>query len=251
MTRPPKAFGSKLLVLAPHFPPSIGGSETLLYNLFSHFPRGSYAAVTQKKMPFDPLGPLPCPYYYVPSSPMVYRITSRAGLLLIPLVKSIAYRALRREKATALFLNIPDGFFVIAGWHLAKRLSLPYYVYLHDLWEENERSLNAWMARRYEQRVLAGAKKLFTITDMARQYYLQKYGIDSEILPHCIDPGITKIPPRSRPRWTEGTVFRVLTSGSFYEGMNLGALRSLKDALIAHPGENIELRISRQVLIGL
>jgi len=243
MTERKSTSGAKLLVLAAYFPPAIGGSPTLLYNLFRHFPSGSYAAVVQNVGSFEPENRLPCTYYRIPNGLIVRKIAGRAWPMIVPLIERIALRAVRRENPTALFLNIPTGAFVIAGWRLARRLSLPYYVFLHDLWEENESPLYAHIIRPFEKQIMAGAETVFTITDMARQYYLNKHGVDSKILLHTIDPEFTRIPPRTRPAWKSGKPFRVVTSGSFYPKMNVDALISLYRAIAARPNEAIELRI--------
>jgi glycosyltransferase involved in cell wall biosynthesis len=237
---------SKVLVVAANFPPTIGGSQTLLYNLFRYFPSDSYAAVSQNTGPFDPESRLPCSCYYAPNLPLIQRIYNRVWPLCIPLLEKTVYRAQLKEKAGALFLNLPDGAFLIAGWRLARKMSLPYYVFLHDLWEENERYLNVRVARHFEKQILTGAETVFTITDRARQYYLDKYNVDSKVLLHTIDPEYTNIPPRTRLPWTSGMSFRIVASGSFYPDMNLDTLRSLNKAIIAHPDENIELRILTQ-----
>lgn len=229
--------------MASYFPPFIGGSQTLLYNLLSHFPVGSYATVGWDTTRFGTSGALPCPCYHVPDSRMVQGMVVRSWLPFLPMIYRVAARAYRIERPDVLFLNVPDGAFLVAGWLLAKRLSIPYYVYLHDLWEEHERYLNAWWARRWERRILAGAKTVFTITDKARDYYLSKHGLDSKILLHTIDSANGDFPRRSRPPLGEAAPFRIVTSGSFYESMNLDALRSLRVALDRHQDESVELRI--------
>ncbi|CAB1057762.1 hypothetical protein D1BOALGB6SA_2517 [Olavius sp. associated proteobacterium Delta 1] len=246
MNEESRILGKKLLLMAVHFPPSIGGSPTLLHNIFRYFPAGSYAAVTQNEGTFDPNSRLPCKSYSIPKFPFVrfmQRIDAHAWPLLIPFVERTAFRAQVKENAQAIFLNLPDGKFLIAGWRLAKKLSLPYYVFLHDLWEENEKPINAWFARRFEKQILKEAKTVFTINDMARRYYLEKHGVHSKILLHTIDPEFTKMPARTRPKWKPGKTFRIVTSGSIYVDMNLDALLSLNQALAAHPNERVELRI--------
>ncbi|MCX5887992.1 MAG: glycosyltransferase, partial [Deltaproteobacteria bacterium] len=235
---------SKILLIAPHFPPTIGGSQTLLRNLFRHFPQGSYATVTQKIGIADANAKMNCQHYYVPTNALLQRIRRYAEVILIPLSEGIIHNAARREKAQMIFLNMPDGHFMIAGWLAAQRLSIPYCVYLHDLWVENQRYLNKVIATRLELRILSGATILFTLTEAMRDYYLEKYQLESKVLPHGIDLDNAKaIPPRSRPPWKHDKPFRIVTSGAFYGQMNLDALRSLRKVFYYHPDEYIELHI--------
>lgn len=233
----------KILMMAAYFPPTPGGSPTLLYNLLRYFPEGSYAAVAHASKSVDTSSELPCTVYRMPHSQLVDRIQGKAWPLILPLAEAVGTLAIRKEKPDALFLNSPTSAFMVAGYRLAKRYNLPYYVFLHDLWEENESAFNRKAVGRFEKEILQGAEKLFTITDMARQYYLDKYGIDSEILLHTIDPEFTVIPERRRKPYAKGEPFRILTSGAFYSNMNLDTLFVLKRALDRNPEADIELRI--------
>jgi|GEM_PF-3784315 len=233
----------KLLMMAAFFPPIPGGSSTLLYNLLRHFPEGSYAAVAHDSKIMDSSSELPCTVYRMPHGRIVDTIQERAWPLVLPLAEATATLAAKNEKPDALFLNCPTSAFMVAGYRVARRMNLPYYVFLHDLWEENEYGINRRAIAHFEADILKGAEKIFTITDMARNYYLDKYGVDSEVLLHTIDPEFTVIPERTRKAYADGEPFRILTSGAFYANMNLDTLQVLNRLLADHPDANLELRI--------
>jgi glycosyltransferase involved in cell wall biosynthesis len=141
----------------------------------------------------------------------------------------------RRERARAIWANWPNTPFLLGAWRAARRLGLPLYVHLHDTWREAYAArplyLERWTAWRYEARVLRSARRLFTITEAAREHYLRTLGVDSTVLPHAVPQADLDRPSRPRPVPTAGGRRILHFAGHVYRSMNTDALATLARAL--------------------
>jgi glycosyltransferase involved in cell wall biosynthesis len=227
-----------LLVAAAGFPPTVTGSAVLNRNLWGAWPAGDLVAVSVR-LPGAPMDPgLALPDVAVTLvDPWPFR-HPRLAAQLDPLAAGAVERTVgdvaRKAKARAIWANWPNTPFLIGAWRAASRLRLPLYIHLHDTWREAYAArplflerLTAW---RYERRVLGDARRLFTITDAAREHYLRKLGLDSTVLPHAVPQDDLVRDPRATPRPSSGP--RVLHfAGHVYRAMNTDALAVLARAL--------------------
>ena len=137
-----------------------------------------------------------------------------------------------RELNTAvLFGAYPDGVHLVAAFRAAQQLGLPFYAHMHDLWLENTQkgTAQACLAALWEPRILCHAARVLCMTEAMQRHYEKKYGIQPELLPHCIadrdlDSAPTTLRPPQRKRPT------VLFVGAVSNPMNLDALKVLAEA---------------------
>ena len=87
-------------------------------------------------------------------------------------------------------LNVfPDALWFVATYEVCKKMKIPYFIHMHDLWEENFPGKNepyGKLARKYEKDIFRHAKKIFCMTDKQQEHYENKYRIKTELLPHCV-----------------------------------------------------------------
>jgi glycosyltransferase involved in cell wall biosynthesis len=140
-------------------------------------------------------------------------------------------RQMRELKTAVVFGAFPDGVYLVATFLAAQQLRLPFYAHMHDLWLENTQrgTTQARLAAFWEPRILCHATRVFCMTEAMQKHYEKKYGIQTELLPHCIadrdlDNAPTAIRPPRRKRPT------VLFVGTVSNAMNLDALKVLADA---------------------
>lgn len=97
---------------------------------------------------------------------------------------------LKRNKADIVFGVYPSAEFFIAAYRASKKLRLPFIAHMHDLWEDNidKDKIKKSQALRWEPIILKNANIVFCMTDVQKQFYKEKYGIQASILPHTIKP---------------------------------------------------------------
>ncbi|HEY8151539.1 MAG TPA: glycosyltransferase [Vicinamibacteria bacterium] len=226
-----------ILVAAAGFPPTITGSAVLNRNLWGAWPADDVVAVSVR-LPgarVDPGLALPgVPVTLVEPWPFRRpRVAAQLDPFAAGAVARVVADVARRTQARAIWANWPNTPFLIGAWRAARELRLPLYVHLHDTWREAYAArplplerLAAWW---YEGRLLRAARRLFTITDAAREHYLRSLGLDSTVLPHCVPAAdLDRPPPAARPVGTR----RVLHfAGHVYRAMNTDALAMLARAL--------------------
>jgi glycosyltransferase involved in cell wall biosynthesis len=129
-----------------------------------------------------------------------------------------------------VFAAFPREDFFVASFLAARRLRLPFYAHMHDLWQENmPDGQAARFAAAWEPVVLQQATRVLCMTEAMRKHYEKKYGIQTELLPHSIPEQDYLRAPRAivPPRMAKPTVLFV---GAVSPAMNLDALRILAAA---------------------
>ena len=144
----------------------------------------------------------------------------------------VGARSTKQREALVHVLEDVDGF------RTAQQLGLPFYAHMHDLWLENTQrgTANGRLAALWEPRILHHATRVLCMTEAMQEHYEKKYGIQSELLPHCItdrdlDSAPTALRPPQRKRPT------VLFVGAVSNPMNLDALKVLAEASELLPQE--------------
>ena len=125
----------------------------------------------------------------------------------------------------------PDGVYLVAAFRAARQLRLPFYAHMHDLWLENTPRGTAIdrLAALWEPRILCQATRVLCMTEAMQKHYEKKYGIQTELLPHCIaDRDLSCAPTALCPRQRERPT--VLFVGAVSETMNHDALKVLAEA---------------------
>jgi glycosyltransferase involved in cell wall biosynthesis len=131
----------------------------------------------------------------------------------------------------------PREDFFVAAFLAARRLRLPFYAHMHDLWQENmPDGQAARFAAAWEPVILQQATRVLCMTEAMQKHYEKKYGIQTDLLPHSIPEQDYLRAPREilPPRMVKPTILFV---GAVSPAMNLDALRVLAAASELLPPE--------------
>lgn len=219
----------KLTIISEAFAPKMVGSPVLLNNLFEEYkgPLSAiagwpYGALIDKS--FTPA----CPTSYIkwPLN-ILQRVHDRFKLKFLFLDRILIKWHLKRHQTNVALVVCPGGEFFVAGCQACLELKIPYFVHMHDLWSDNltEDSSIRLFADVWEPRVLRGAKKVFAMTNIQKDYLDKKYGIDCIVLPHTIPTNrINEWRPFSTSKLTREEKIIVYT-GNISHMMNLDAIQ--------------------------
>jgi glycosyltransferase involved in cell wall biosynthesis len=225
-----------LTVVTLSFPPQVSGSTVLLTNLLQQYPGEVHAiAGYDRDARSDPAFTTPCPTSHLRFPrrfPILCdRLRRRFPMVSYHHMQRAIQRQMRALNTAVVFGAFPDGVYLVATFLVAQQLRLPFYVHMHDLWLENTRrgTAQARLAALWEPRILRHATRVLCMTEAMQKHYEKKYGIQPEILPHCIadrdlDSAPTALRPPQRKRPT------VLFVGAVSDAMNLDALKVLAKA---------------------
>jgi glycosyltransferase involved in cell wall biosynthesis len=236
--------GALLTVVSAKFAPQVSGTTILLANLLSAYTSRvnvvtGYGGYTRSDPSFQP----PCSIRRLPlarPSARLYGYLRRqhpeiTRRILQPLITA----KLRDLRTDVVMATLPDDVYLVASFLTARALRLPFYVHMHDLWAENvspSSSLGRF-AQRWEGTILKGAARVLCMTEAMQKHYQAKYGIGSDLLPHCIaERDYLTAPSEIRPpRMQKLTVLFV---GTVSPSMNLDALKVLASASELLPAES-------------
>ena len=233
----------RLTVVSRSFPPRVTGSAILLANLLSSYPWNVRAiAGDDQYVQLDPAFVPPCPTQSVLlpyCSPRVYdSVRIRYPAIAYRLIRGAIHRLLRAVGADVVLTAFPREDFLIAGFLAARRMRVPFYAHMHDLWQENmpAGTSAARLAATWEPVVLQQATRVLCMTEMMQKHYERKYGIQTDLLPHSIhEQEYLRAPREIRPpRLPKPTVLFV---GAVSPAMNLDALQVLASASELLPPE--------------
>jgi glycosyltransferase involved in cell wall biosynthesis len=147
------------------------------------------------------------------------------------LINGAMRRALTAVGTDVVLAAFPREDFLVSTFHAARRLRLPFYVHMHDLWRDNlsADTAAARFADVWEPVILRQATRVLCMTEAMQKHYEKKYGIQTEILPHSISEQDYRRAPREMlpPRLPKPTVLFV---GAVNPAMNLDALKVLASA---------------------
>jgi glycosyltransferase involved in cell wall biosynthesis len=225
-----------LTVVTLSFPPHFSGSTILLTNLLQHYPGEVHAiAGYDRDARLDSTFTTPCPTSHLTFPrrfPILWdRLRRRLPSVSNHYLQRTIHRQMRDLNTAVVFGAYPDGVHLVAAFRAAQHLGLPFYAHMHDLWLENTQrgTANGRLAALWEPYILRHATRVLCMTEAMQEHYEKKYGIQPELLPHCIAdrdldsaPTVLRPPQRQRPT--------VLFVGAVSDQMNLDALKVLAQA---------------------
>jgi glycosyltransferase involved in cell wall biosynthesis len=147
-------------------------------------------------------------------------------------------RALKKLNADVVFASFPYDVYTAAAFVAARRLGLPFYIHMHDLWIENTppNSATAQFAEKWEPITLKESTRVFCMTEAMQEYYEKKYGVRTDLLPHSVsDQDYLKAPTDVLPAQLAKPT--ALFVGAVSPQMNLDALKVLAEASELLPQE--------------
>lgn len=235
--------GPMLTVVSSSFPPRASGSAILTANLLSDY-IGKVSAIAghNRYMKPDPDFRPPCATRYLGLPrrvPRLYEALNRTVPFIVWRSLKGSIRKTFEELRTDIVLAAyPREDFLVAAFHAARKLHLPFYAHMHDLWMENmpPGSAASRLAEKWEAVILKGSTRVLCMTPSMQTHYERKYGIETDLLPHTIPKqDCLSAPAEMRPpRMAKPTVLFV---GAVNPAMNLDALKVLALASELLPSE--------------
>jgi glycosyltransferase involved in cell wall biosynthesis len=235
--------GPMLTIVSGSFPPRVSGSAILLANLLSNYTDKVSAIVGYNQYAgYDPAFLPPCPT----QSLVLPRLLPRVYDHLATQFPAMLCRSIQspiRKKLTTLGTRValapfPREDFLVATFLATRRLHLPFYAHMHDLWMENipPDTALARFAATWEPLILKNSRRILCMTEAMQRHYEKKYGIQTDLLPHTIpEQDLLRAPLEMRPaRMAKPTVLFV---GTVSPVMNLDALKVLTSASELLPRE--------------
>ena len=245
----------KILVISSIcFPPCLIGPAILMGNLFRYFPKGSYhvlmGRLDHQWLPLDMDSMLPAQYTYTryPSFNLRGNLFRRIRTLMrdiFSLYEVIwkGIKIIRREKVDNIFV-IRDHYVEISAlfihWLSRKKIAM----WLPDLYYVPDSSKEGWIKsfdRLMEPIMLKSIDMICVTGEPTREYYQEKYGIDTVVLPHTVDIG--KYNELSRRIEKNNSVTNIIFTGTLGDGQPSGILDLLTIAK-----ESLELKIKLTVI---
>lgn len=233
-----------LLIVSRSFPPQVSGSSVLLANLLFSYP-GSVAAAAgySHYAREDPEFTAPCLTAYLrpPAVPLLERAYDRGIQRLHWLVRGFIRRQVAHWRPAAIMGVFPSVDFFVPAFQIAQSAGLPFYAYMHDLWQENYApgQRRRIMADSWERIILTQARRVLCMTEAQGELYRRKYGIAYDLLPHTVPlQDLATLPESAHapglPRRT------VLFTGNYSDAMNADSLATLAAAADLLP-DDVEL----------
>jgi glycosyltransferase involved in cell wall biosynthesis len=223
-----------VLLLTNNFPPYIGGSSQILYELLRHFPKNYFSVYhgvgsTQKNSNYLPfaikqpkfMGSLLWTQRIIRYLPLLYSIW-------LVLYVSIS---VKKKKINAIYAHYPSAPFVIAAYYLSIILKKPLIIYYDIIWEGRGGKREDELAARYERNIVKKAKKIITINEHLAKHLEEKYQINCVTIPHTTSRehrsllNSFKAQPKSEP------IFKIHFAGAIYPRMNQDSIIRLAMAM--------------------
>jgi len=232
----------KLVITCAGFPPLVVGTPVLMANLFRAY-RGKMEAVVgwEYGAKVDPAFTPPCRTHYLRFRPdILQRAMQRFKRLYFFIVRWFIYIQLKRLKPTAVFAaSTPDGVFFVASFLACRKLKIPFWAHIHDMWHEGTEkgSFRGALAAQWEPVIFRDADRVFCMTEAAIAYYQAKYPRAYEMMPHCV-PADAEIPETIAVRTREpGENKLILYTGNISDDGNRDALAEFVKCIDSLPPE--------------
>ena len=227
----------KLFLVCSTLPPLVIGSTVLLKNIFERYPGSIQAAAgweygarqdNQFKLPFKT--------HYLRFKPsLLQRVMEKFNYFHFQIILAFLSFRMKQYNPDAVFSACtPDGLFFTASYIIAKKNRLPFFVQMHDLWEENTKkgSFKERLSKKYEEEIFEYSQKVFCMTEVQRNFYINKYpNLKFEILPHCIPQESLNSAGYEKGLLTRNKNKQILYTGNISRAMNLDALRQLVSSI--------------------
>jgi glycosyltransferase involved in cell wall biosynthesis len=225
----------KLLIVSQAFPPEVSGSATLLTNIVEAF-KGECTAISgySRYVKRDPSLVPPCPTISIrpPRIRLFELLYARTINRFRFIVRSAIRKQVRRDRPDVIMGAFPHSTFFIAAFEVAQEFGIPFFAHMHDLWQENypDGYYAKTLADKYERHILTTAARVLCMTSTQQLHYKNKYGVESDLLPHSIPPGKIAaaekhLSERSLPKTT------ILFAGAVSSVMNDDALKVISNSL--------------------
>ncbi|MDT8390973.1 MAG: glycosyltransferase [Lentisphaeria bacterium] len=239
----------RLLFFSQRFPPSVGGTPTVLKNLVSQLSTDQAAVVSMEEPDHRGTWRPEMPQARLKRPNKIIRKVDKRFFSLIPRFAFAGSRLVPRGDTKAVIGVFPYPAFALAAWFLARWRRAPFCLYMMDMWEDNApaKGLERWFAKRYEPRIFATAHRIFCISESLSGHLRRKYPAQAGkiiTLPHPMGLETDCLPEKKTSgRWKRPGEFLIVYTGQVY-GCTADPIQTLVKGLDALADLNPRLIIS-------
>jgi len=235
--KPPIYKSGHVLFITDGFPPRVGGSSVLNYNLLTYFDEKSFTVITRYS-----LGANKLKRENRMSVIRLFAQISRLGKLndwlfrlQIPLAK-IRIKILAKKNESKLIIGTYPNLNVIdLAMRVANDLKLPFVSYLHDtVFEGNIGTRLEAHARKLSEKIFNQSRLVFVMSDGMAELYLKKNEVETIPLRHTYSEKIFEATiQKNSPK-------RFFWGGAIYK-INIVTISNISNCLTGH---NIVLELA-------
>lgn len=221
----------KTLLVTKSYPPVVGGSAFLLYELTRHFQKDELVVIhgineppiySKQNLPFKRVQVL-----FMGNGQNTQRLNRYFPKLYIWLIRKTIRKVIKKDKIDRIYIHYPNGAFTVAAFKEARRANLPYVFYQDILWEEGRLGAELKLAQKFEKAVIENASARIAITELASEHQEKKHGKSFNTIPHTLDED--NIPEAFKE--VNNTTPKIHFAGGIYPNMNQDSvLRMVKAA---------------------
>lgn len=189
----------KALIISEYAPPNIEGIPIQMGNVLRHFPKGSYAVFTHKpknsRFLTDPETKLDTQYYYFRTDyfcdvKLLRRqdIQPIIAFLTVPFLVAKIILVFRRGGFNKILAPNNMGPFFVSAFLASSIFNIPLYSFFYDVYSEIlTNKFNNRMAKFFEPKIINNSHKIFVTSEAMGDYYREKYGRNSILIPHSFE----------------------------------------------------------------
>lgn len=205
----------RILIISQWVPPILHSISSRLGSLLHFFKPGSYVILTddfEKEYKLkDPNFKLPCKYYFSKFPDLKNRLSMILTIIIIPLMTFKIKSIIKNERIKAILAVNSEKPYIIGAYLLCKIIHTPLYIFLYDLYSEQFTSkFQKTLAKLFEKRIVLKAKKVFVMSPPLANFYKNKYGIETTIIPH---PVVQSDYKKNKSNGRERNLMRIVYTG--------------------------------------
>lgn len=208
-----------LLIFSQRFPPSVGGTPTVMRKLCSALPPDRLAVISMAEPGENgaQTWAMPFPQRRLAQPCRLIRALDRGRFSTAPWIARRAAGLTRRSDTAAVVAVFPTETFLVAAWLLARWWRMPLYVYMLDLWADNRGDRQRRLvSRRMEPRIFRDAVRVFGPNPMLCDYFRGKYPAAAlELLPHIVEAKASPV-GRGQRAWKRAGETLIVYTGQLY-----------------------------------
>lgn len=237
----------KVLIVSEYAPPNLEGIPIQMGNVLRHFPERSYAIFTHKpkKSRFltDPDTKLDAQYYYFRTDYFCdikflrrQDIQPIIAFLTVPILVAKIIVVFKKGDFSKILAPNNMGPFFVSAFLASSILNVPLYSFFYDVYSEVlTNKFNNRIAKFFEPKIINKSKKMFVTSEAMGDYYKEKYGRDSILIPHSFEDELpSKIKNKQNGR-------KIVFTGMVDRGDD--RLECLLDAIKEMPDVELELYV--------
>jgi glycosyltransferase involved in cell wall biosynthesis len=223
-----------VLLLTNNFPPYVGGSSQILYELLRHFPSGYFRVYhgvgsIQKNETVLPFKRKQLTFFNS-------LIWTQRIIKFFPIIYSLIltfYIIIKedKKKCSAIYAHYPSAPFLISAYFLSCIYKKPLIIYYDIVWEGRGIKSEDKLAKIFEHKILKRAVKVITITEFLAKHLEDKYNIKCIIIPHTTSEHLRNSPSIIQKSKKETDVFKIHFAGAIYPRMNQDSILRLAKVL--------------------